>query len=532
MKTTTTYHIPWKHRMTTRLGLSLFGIITGFLVLFGIYQYWQITSDSTQELQELAEMVTARLAKNLAAPLWNFDDAQVEDAIRSEMREKRIVAVVLSGKYEAQQFVRQEQEDGTLQIVETTEALPEDTVVKRQEILKGSESLGQLAVHVTRKLMQAEQRREILKILVMIVFIDAATLLLVWLVALRLTRPLSDITRIANAIADGNLEQKIAIKSRDEVGHLADAFRTMIRKLNTVVSTVKSAADNVASGSQAMSSSASQMSQGATTQAAAAEEASSSMEEMVANIQQNADNALQTEKIAVKAAEDARKSGAAVTEAVNAMQEIARKIAIIEDITRQTRMLSLNATIEAARAQDYGKGFAVVAAEVRALAERSQQAATEITSLANSGVAVAEKAGEMLIKLVPDIQKTAELVQEISAASNEQNTGSEQINRAIQQLDQVTQQNAVTSEELSSTVEELASQAEQLQSTIAFFKTDSTIYETLNDKGDAQEVRRTPYREDSEPGYSSGNGRPDSPIFLMEQNEKDMDDLDTAFERY
>ena len=152
---------------------------------------------------------------------------------------------------------------------------------------------------------------------------------------------------------------------------------------------------------------------------------------------------------------------------------------------------------------------------MRALAERSQAAATEINQLVSSSVAVSEKAGNMLTKLVPDIQKTAELVQEISAASNEQNAGSEQINRAIQQLDQVTQQNAVTSEELSSTVEELASQAEQLQSTIAFFKTDSTIYETLNDKRDAQEVSRTTtYRENGEPGNSNGNGRPDSPIFF------------------
>ena len=194
------------------------------------------------------------------------------------------------------------------------------------------------------------------------------------------------------------------------------------------------------------------------------------MEEMVSNIKQNADNAQQTEKIAVKSAEDAREGGRSVAEAVNAMKEIASKISIIEEIARQTNMLALNAAIEAARAGEHGKGFAVVAAEVRKLAERSQKAAGEINQLSASSVKVAEKAGEMLEKLVPDIQKTAELVKEISAASNEQNTGAEQINTALQQLEKVIQQNASAAEEMASTSEELSGQAEQLIGTIDFFQ--------------------------------------------------------------
>ena len=193
---------------------------------------------------------------------------------------------------------------------------------------------------------------------------------------------------------------------------------------------------------------------------------------MNAAIRQNADNAQQTEKIAVKSSADAAESGKAVSEAVTAMKDIAGKISIIEEIARQTNLLALNAAIEAARAGEHGKGFAVVASEVRKLAERSQAAAGEISKLSTSSVEVAERAGAMLTKLVPDIQKTAELVQEISAASKEQASGTDQINSAIQQLNQVVQQNAGSAEEMASTSEELSSQAEQLQGTVSFFKVD------------------------------------------------------------
>ncbi len=283
-----------------------------------------------------------------------------------------------------------------------------------------------------------------------------------------------EIADIAQTIANGDLTMTLVSQNKKGDTGIYAAIKAMSEKLKEVVVDVKSAAENVASGSQQMSSSSEQMSQGATEQAANAEEASSSMEQMSANIRQNSDNAQQTDKIAVKAAKDAKEGGEAVTQAVGAMKEIAGKISIIEEIARQTNLLALNAAIEAARAGEHGKGFAVVAAEVRKLAERSQTAAAEISQLSSSSTDVAEKAGEMLNKLVPDIQKTAELVQEINAASNEQNSGAEQINKAIQQLDQVIQQNAGASEEMSSTAEELASQAEQLQDTIAFFKVEDS----------------------------------------------------------
>ena len=288
-----------------------------------------------------------------------------------------------------------------------------------------------------------------------------------------ITDPLARAVDASSKIADGDLTVQLAVENKDETGQLLSAMKSMAERLKEIVADVKSASDNVASGSQQLSSSSEEMSQGASEQASSVEEVSSSMEQMVSNIRQNADNAQQTEKIALKSANDAGESGRAVKETVLAMKEIAGKISIIEEIARQTNLLALNAAIEAARAGEHGKGFAVVASEVRKLAERSQSAAAEISKLSGSSVQIAERAGEMLEKLVPDIQKTAELVQEINGASTEMNSGAEQINKAIQQLDQVIQQNAGAAEEMSSTAEELSSQAEQLQSTIEFFKVGS-----------------------------------------------------------
>ncbi len=279
-----------------------------------------------------------------------------------------------------------------------------------------------------------------------------------------------DVARMADRIAGGDLG--VTIAPRSDADTLLKALASMVDNLTEVINNVRLSSDNVATGAQAMSASSEEMSQGASEQAAAAEEASSSIEQMTANIRQNADNALETEKIAIKASEDAQEGGKAVDNTVGAMKEIADKIMIIEEIARQTNLLALNAAIEAARAGEHGKGFAVVAAEVRKLAERSQVAAGEISELSVSSVEVAEKAGELLKVIVPNIQKTAELVQEISAASKEQDAGAEQINRAIQQLDQVIQQNASASEEMASTAEELSSQSEQLQNMIGYFRTD------------------------------------------------------------
>ena len=361
-----------------------------------------------------------------------------------------------------------------------------------------------------------------------------------WLLSRSIIKPMGaepdEVAEIANRVADGDLSIGIDLKGKDGDCVLA-AVKRMVERLKEVISDVKSASSGVAAGSQQLSAGAVQLSQGTTEQAASAEEASSSVEEMNATIRQNSDNALETEKIALKSSEDAAESGKAVTATMGAMKEIAAKISIIEEIARQTNLLALNAAIEAARAGEHGRGFAVVASEVRKLAERSQGAAAEISRLSVTSVEIAEKAGMMLNRLVPDIQKTAELVQDISAASREQSSGSEQINAAIQQLNQVIEQNAGSAEEMSSMAEELTSQAEQLQGTIAYFRTGDVGGEAPQKADTTPAVRRLQTAPLSRPvlaprkPLSAGAG-----AFSLKLGEKGIrgggDAMDSEFERF
>ncbi|WP_320171346.1 methyl-accepting chemotaxis protein [Maridesulfovibrio sp.] len=354
-----------------------------------------------------------------------------------------------------------------------------------------------------------------------------AALIIGLLTALILTKaitgPILLGVNFAQRMSRGDFTRTLDIDQKDEVGTLAQALNEMVRRLAEVVAEVGSSSENVASGSEELSATAESLSQASTEQAANVEEVSASIEEMTANIRQNADNAQQTEQIAVKSSQQAEESGVAVGKAVDAMKNIAEKISIIEEIARQTNLLALNAAIEAARAGEHGKGFAVVAAEVRKLAERSGEAAREIGDLSSNTVTVAEKAGEMLTLLVPDIKRTAELVQEITAGSSEQLSGAEQINKAVQQLDQVTQQNASASEEMASTSEELSSQAEQLQQVMGFFQVGNHVH-TVKSLPASPRSRRQAALPDPEPKAPN----PGSGVSL----DMDNDFSDSDFEKF
>jgi methyl-accepting chemotaxis protein len=285
-----------------------------------------------------------------------------------------------------------------------------------------------------------------------------------------ITDPLKAAVGIAQQVAKGDLTGNLEIKTKDETGQLLEALKNMKASLTNIVDEVRNGATTLASAAAQVSASASSLSQGSSEQAASVEETTASLEEMSASINQNAENSRQMEQMSTKGAKDAEESGQAVKDTVSAMVSIAERISIIEEIAYQTNLLALNAAIEAARAGEHGRGFAVVATEVRKLAERSQAAAKEIAGQAGESVKVAERSGELLETLVPSIRKTADLVQEVTAASREQASGVNQINKAMSQVDQVTQRNASSVEELSSAAEEMSSQAEGIQQLMGFFK--------------------------------------------------------------
>ena len=413
-----------------------------------------------------------------------------------------------------------------------------------------------------REVVESYQEARTLTIALLVGILLVSSAIAVF-IALSISRGLAKASSLANAVAEGDLNQTVTVTSKDEIADLVAAMtimtanlkevagkateisngnltidiqrvsdrdvlgialETMIERLRSVVAEALNAAQQVSAGSQQLSATAEQMAQGSTEQAAAAEEASSSMEEMVSTIRQSADNASETERIAGKSAKDAEQSGQAVIKAVEAMKTIAEKITIVQEIARQTDLLALNAAIEAARAGEHGKGFAVVASEVRKLAERSQAAATEIMVLSGETVTVSADAGQMLGKLVPDIRRTAELVEEISAAAREQNVGVEQINTAIRQLDQVTQQNASASEQMSATSEELAAQAQQLESTMAFFVIEKAGSGAARVRPSATPAKKAAAKAPRRPpAAASGKG---GIVLDLE------DDLDTRYQRY
>lgn len=302
------------------------------------------------------------------------------------------------------------------------------------------------------------------------------------LISRSITSALKKGVEFAKKIAQGDLTIDLKIDQQDEIGELAGALSSMLVKLRDIVMNIRSGAESIAAASAQISNGSQQLSQGATEQASSTEEISSSMEEMVSNIQQNTDNAKQTESISGKATESMVEMSKIGRESFDSIRTIAEKITIVNDIAFQTNLLALNAAVEAARAGEHGRGFAVVAAEVRKLAERSKLAADEIQNLSKNSLKITEKTRESLDALVPEIQKTSQLVQEITAASIEQNSGADQINGAIQQLNIITQQNAAASEEMATSSEELSSQAESLKDAVSFFRTEENAHHSASKK--------------------------------------------------
>lgn len=436
--------------------LALLLVFTAMGVIIGSHEKKVLVN----ELSGKGENIARILAAISSEPILSFNVTDLENQVRYVgTGDDDIVFAVIKDR--DNKIMTEYRKNGA----DKTSFIEFSSPIKQENETIGMVMIGYATTGIKRALYQSQA---------ILVSLSIGTLVLISLIVYLLFRflalkPIDRLNAVVGQVAKGDLTRSLKAESGDEIGTLFTSIGSMVLKLQEVVSGVKNAASNVASGSRQLSVGSDQMSEGTTEQAAAAEEASSSIEQMHATIRQNADNAGATEKIARKSADDALESGQAVSEAVGAMKEIAGKISIIEEIARQTNLLALNAAIEAARAGEHGKGFAVVAAEVRKLAERSQTAAADIMRLSSSSMGVAERAGSMLTKLVPDIQRTAELVVEISASSKEQASGANQINGSIQQLNKVIQQNAGAAEEMASTAQELSSQSEQLLETIGFF---------------------------------------------------------------
>lgn len=467
----TAQKIAFRRQIQTRLGVMLIVVTTALLSGYGGYQYVTLRASSLASLNRMAESVIARLAENLVEPLWNFDETPMQKVVVSEMGDQSVFAVQVKNNQDRLLIGKGRDPQG--QIIDMPEPIAGDFIIRRKDIVRENVQIGAVDLYLTQAFIRADLRRTVRSLAAAIVALDVALLMTLTLIVRRmLIRPLARLLDTANVIAAGDFSQNLRIRQQDEIGALASAFAEMQTKVAEVVRDVKQSAQDMAQRSREMNVVAEQMSNGAAQQASATEEVSASMEQMAASIRQTADNAKLTEQIAMKSAEDAQAGKQAVTEIIKAIEVIAERIFVVQEIAGQTNMLSLNATIEAAKAQEQGKGFAVVASSVRDLARQSRAAADEIRTLVHSCVVLSAQAGDILQRLVPNSEKTAELVQEINAASQEQSHGVEHVNQAVQQLDTVTQQNAATAEQVAVTAGSLSSQANALQHAMAFFTID------------------------------------------------------------
>jgi methyl-accepting chemotaxis protein len=467
-----------------KLVLTMAGVIAVIMTIGAALIAQNLYQVQIRTLEARGHELGFFLGKNLAEPILFKDSIAIDSLIAEAAAARDMVFTFVSdqpgqvlsssvasfNEKETGELLKNEKSEEVLFLVQQVSKALDVNIVTTDVKVDGSK-IGTVTMGFSKQALTRETNR----ITGMLIGTSVGVIVLLAGIIYVMVRrmvvlPAASAVSVVKQVAAGDLTKEISVRSQDELGELGRMINVMIRELKELIGKIRESAEGTTSHAEQIASGSEVLSRGASEQASSVEEVSSSMEEMVANIRQNAHTAQQTEKIAHQAAEDTKEGGKAVGETVTAMKEIAGKISFIEEIARQTNLLALNAAIEAARAGEHGKGFAVVASEVRKLAERSQAVAVEINTLSLTSVEVAEQAGQLLNRIVPDIQKTAEMVMEISSASAEQNAGAEQINKAIQQLDKVVQQNAGASEEMAATAAGLSSQAEQLLSTVSSFK--------------------------------------------------------------
>lgn len=422
-------------------------------------------SDRLPHLTEAMQTAGAAVLANIEAlrPITASEDLDLVDELQASHHElEGIITQAIALRAAGQRAAA-----GDLMLLEGNTAY-EHVLTAAQDLRKIAGDDVESAELVVDQEFGAAQRELILISLAAVTLSALFAGLLVRSIVWRLSRTVA----LARNVAGGDLRQVIAVQGRDEISDLQRAVNEMVVQLRGIAGSVAESVRSVAAGATQTAATSEEMSQGVTEQASFSEEASASVEQMAAGLRQGAQDAAETERLATRSAEDARVGGAAVAEAVAAMQLIAERIQIVQEIARQTDLLALNAAVEAARAGEHGRGFAVVADEVRKLAERSQVAAVEIAQMSTATVQSAARAGNLLEGLVPNIAETSGLVARIAAMMQELSTGSSQISAAIQQLDKVTQQNSSAAEELSAGAVQLAGLADELTEVVDFFKVD------------------------------------------------------------
>jgi methyl-accepting chemotaxis protein len=440
-----------------------------------LYRITRIVNQEKALLLDADEAGKDRALKDIAVQVAAFDKALAGLERAAATPDDHRITGELRGKFtafeqshvEGRQLAREHADADAVVLAQTKGVELIAKLGKLSEKLNSAEVASLAAAQASSKSDYQSSRNFVLTVFALALVFGAG---LIWLTLRYISRALGSATDLAHAVASGDLTRTVEVTHHDEIGALIGALNDMVGNLRRVARDVSAASNSVATGAEQLTATAGQLAQGASQQGAATEQTTAAMEQMGASVQHNADNAQQTDRLAARASSDAETSGQAVGQTLTAMKDIAEKISIIEEIARKTDLLALNAAVEAARAGEHGKGFAVVASEVRKLAERSATAAGEIGQLSKGGVALADNAGALLTQLVPDIRKTAELVQEVSAASREQSTGIEQTNKALQDLDRVTQQNAAAAEQMAATASELSNQAHKLQTAVGFFQ--------------------------------------------------------------